>query len=294
MNSELRLIHSEMPYTREGEPFEAGTLVNFLTKREFTIPSECLNPNRRRVLCIDDGIETLDPRQEIIPFSGSGIGESIVKTGLILDGAEKLKPHRHCGKATLVLSQRRQKLGLAAPTAEEVDMFTLAATTSLGLQLAIPVGRMLDFEDGRATQLRRPVDFHPADGAIIGLSRKFLHNLILPERERQTPAQFRLAGHYYDNDDLRQIAVKEALLALQIASSNHGVGVVNRGFRYTALIDADDSVEGCLKMWGELGKQVEELRSGGAELNQIHLDMIEYSKQKQGKNCRIVFKPLEQ
>lgn len=295
---EWRRQCAERPLTREGKPFEVRTLVVYLTSREFQMPEECLRPNQNNVMCIDDGIMTDDYRQRIIPISGAGDGESIktiyeVMSGIQIDG---VKSHEHCGKVALVLGKKFEEMGFShAPTKTQIDWEARRSAKNLVESLSHCVrhgeGRMIMF-DHSVTRLDRPTFFHPADGAIVGLSCDFLHNLIPSERE--TPVQFRLAGHYYDNPKLHGFAVSEALLANKIASSDHGVGVFDRGFRLTAIVNSNDPRRGDLVSGA---KQVEELlkleivrlQDKGEGINGVHLDILKYTSESLGGVCTTRF-----
>lgn len=278
---ELRQQYATGPLDREGRAFTAGTLADFLDGRKFALEWKW-NADRPKMrgICIDDGMEIDGPGQIVVPISGAGVGEDPRQLAEILALAkvEKLKPHKGCGKAGLVLREIRQKLGGLPPTAEEVDAYAQVGVEELGLELGIPVGRVLGFDE-RQTRLVRPHDLHPGDGAVIGLSGWFLHNLLPREEKGKTPLQFQLAGHYWQERHLDELAVKEMLLALRIASSDHGVGIVERGFRFTALVsDADPRRQtlliGARLIWDRFRARVRQLQDKGEVLNVPTLDIV--------------------
>lgn len=282
--------------TRNGEAFPydslAGYLVQGLGELELPAGADRLGP-KRRGLCIDDGIVIRDPRQQITPVSGVGIGEDPAKIAEIMAGVKKIKPHRGCGKAALVLSERLRAAGREEPpTAKQIDWFAQRGAAFLASLLRIECGRTLEFDDGRKTQLVRPPDHHPATGAVIGLSGRFLHNL-LPD-ERETPPQFRIAGHYLHKPHLRETAVGEAMLALAIASGPHGVGVVPGGFQFTALVDEDDQqrgakLAGLAEVWDRLQGQIAAAAAAEEALNQASLDIVCFAIRATGNSPRVEF-----
>jgi len=298
-NDERRQVYGMQPWTREGKPFNWVSLAHFLTSQEFSIPSECLFANRFRVFCIDDGIETDDYRQRIIPISGSGAGEDLNLVRAVLENVPllKIKPHARCGKAAKVLGSQREEEGRSSPTPEEIDEFAMVEAEKVGRELGLEVKRMIGF-DSRVTRLTRPVDFHPADGAVVGLSMDFLHNLVGRKKEQETPHQFRLAGHYYHDPRLHRFAVREAMLANTIASSEHGVGVISRGFRLTALVnEADPRMEelvfGAIRVFELLEDEVSTLRQAGEKINAVHLDILSYAPDSDGNTCTNRFATVE-
>lgn len=289
------------PRTREGKLFGVGTLALFLTSREFAMPPESLAANRFNVVCIDDRIVTRDPQQRIVPISGSGAGESVEEIRAVLSGMRinKFKSHRHCGKAALVTTSDFVRMGKDhPPTQQQIDWRAAREVRAMVSALGYEEGRMLDF-DNRITCLEGPKDFHPADGAVIGLSTDFMHNLMSREEELRTPVQFRLAGHYYHNPRLHRFAVREALLAYTIASSSHGVGVVDRGFRFTALVSEadprmDELVFGAQRVFELLEDDVAALKQTGESINAVHLDVLSYDSDFDGDVCTNRFSVLEE
>ena len=297
---ERRQAYTMQPWTREGRPFSAGTLSNHLTARDFPMPWESLIPSRYNVICIDDRIVTRDYQQRIIPISGSGAGESVEDIQAVLSGIsiDKFKPHRHCGKAALVTSQEFSRVGIDhSPTQAQIDWQAIRKVREIVSALGYQEGRMLGFDD-RVTCLEGPTDFHPADGAIIGLSQDFLHNLIGREQEYRTPVQFRLAGHYYHNPRLHQFAVAEGLLANRIASSEHGIGVIDRGFRMTAVVNEEDPrmeelVFGAIRVFELLEDEVLSLQQAGEKINAVHLDILSYAPDSDGSACTNRFTTID-
>lgn len=239
-------------------------------------------PDKHRGLCIEDRIELKNPYQRIVPVSGVGVGEDPRTLREILADVDKIKPHVRCGKAALVLDQQFRVKGIsAAPHPDQVDQFAVDGATSVARELGIEPGRTLRFHDGRRTQLTGSEDHHPSAGAVIGLSDRFLHNLL--PRERDVPPQFRLAGHYYDKDNekLREFAAGEALLAVVIASGKHGVGIIPGGFEYTALVDKNDpqianKLRGLAEVWDRLQKNMEKARQQGSVLNDVKLNVVPF------------------
>jgi len=299
-NDERRQVYGMQPWTREGRPFAAGTLSNHLTSREFPMPWESLVPSRYNVVCIDDRIVTRDYQQRIVPISGSGAGESVEDIRAVLSGIsiDKFKPHRHCGKAALVTTQEFARLGMDhLPTQAQIDWQAIRKVREIVSALGYQEGRMLGFDD-RITCLEGPTDYHPADGAVVGLSQDFLHNLIQRDQEYMTPVQFRLAGHYYHDPRLHRFAVREAMLATKIASSEHGVGVISRGFRFTALVNETDPrmeelVFGAIRVFELLEDEVSTLRQAGDKINAVHLDILSYAPDSDGNACTNRFATVE-
>lgn len=281
--------------TRSGKPFHYSSLAEYFrihSLEELPVKAKDFGGKRRGV-CIDDGIVTRDLAQQLVPLSGVGVGEEPRKIAEILEGVDKIKPHRKCGKAALELGNQFRKLGkTSAPNPEQVDAFAERAAGYLAALLDIERGRMLDFHDGRGTELDRPENHHPADGAVIGLSGRFLHNLVLDEAE--LPPQFRLAGHYLEKSYLEGIAVSEALLAVTIASGEHGVGITEQGFRYTALVDEDDpsakqKLQGLHRVWERLQESIEDERAHGIQLNDTQLDTVSYHVRPRADRCDVTF-----
>ena len=291
--------YPEQLHTRDGRLFPFSSLAEYLLhEEEVRMPVEAmdLDSKPRRAVCIDDGITTDRMDQRLVPFSGVGVGEAPKIAAQVLAGVEEISPHRSCGKAALTLTARRRQLGKESPTAGEIDDFARIGAEYLGTILDIEVGRMIDFDDHR-THLDRPEDHHLAQGAVIGLSGRFPHNL-LPS-EQVIPAQYRLAGTFLTPDDEQLIeeAANEALLALKIASGEHGAGIVDNGFQYTALVDLMDQqghhrTEGLLKAWDVLKeKRVAEL--GNTPLNEIKLDVVGYRVEPSGTGCAVSFEPVK-
>ena len=240
-----RQRHQLHPITWEGMPFKDQTLSSSLVETTSSVPSEFLNPWKSTLVCVDEGILSLYGSQRLVPISGSGVGVPTELLKRAVGSVRKAKPHRGCAAVYGAYSESLAKEGLPSPTQEEADEFAVQEAQRIGRALGVDCGRILDFDPSRQTHLARPKHIHPADGAIISLDNLFLHNLLGPEGEREKPPQFRLAGDYYRHmtsmdDPLLTFAQREAMLALKIASGDHGIGIVERGFRYTVLVDAND------------------------------------------------------
>lgn len=288
------MAHDER-LTRSGKPFSSFSIAEFFRANPTTqLPAAATEfGQKKRGVCIDDGIMTHNPAQQLVPLSGVGVGEDPRKIAEILEDVDKIKPHIKCGKAALELRRQFEKLGKTSlPTAEQVDVFAERAAWYLAELLGIERGRILDFHDGRGTELDRPEDHHPADGAVIGLSGRFLHNLVPDESE--LPPQFRLAGHYFEKPHLEDIATSEALLALTIASGEHGVGITEHGFRYTALVDQDDplaeqKLQGLHRVWDRLQGSIEDQRAQGIRFNDTRLDIVSCRVRPRTDHCEVTF-----
>lgn len=255
-------------------------------------------PVKSTVCCIDDGIITDNPDQRLIAISGSGAGEDPRILARIIPKGSKVKPHQHCGKATLVLSEVRAMRDMSNPTVAMIDEYATKSASSLAALLGLDEGRMLTADDQHRTALIRPVEFHPASSGVISLSGKLLHNLLPFEQYQKTPWAFAFAGHYFGDPDseglLHDFAAREMLLALQIASGDHGVGIVSRGFRYTALVDANDPnriglLAGLENVWHILNTKIYQMLQSGLILNWVGLDVVEYEYD----NGRVVFRRVD-
>lgn len=273
---------------------EASIAEMFLNLEACTLPREAGELSKARGICVDDGMTFDNPAERVVALSGSGIGEvpDQVRRIYAMTGVTKIKPHRHCGKARLVLEQQ----GVSQPDNEQVDGFAETAARVLASQIGVAVGRTIGFDDGRRTRLVRPPDHHPAKDAIMTLSGRLPHNLI-PQNQMRVPAHYNLEGTYLAEDDLRPVAVAEMGLVVSIASGNHGVGIVPEGFRFTALADLSDptlpaKLDGLEEAFTIVNDALAVRRSHGEPLNEVSLAVVGYGVRTRKSKSIVSFEPI--
>lgn len=248
---------------------------------------------KSRGVCVDDGMVFINPSERITALSGVGVGEVPDRVRKIYEmtRVEKIKPHKGCGKARLVLVEQH---GVARPSDEQVDQFAQKAAVSLGEQIGVQVGRMIGFNDGRKTMLTRPENHHPANQAIVALSGRLPHNL-LPSRElKKLPSHYNLEGSYLGVEDLRAVAIGEMGLVVSIASGAHGVGIVPERFQFIALADQQDrdlqrKLYGLQEVFATVEDVLEVRRSSGERLNAVSLDIVKYEIEPRKRGAIVSF-----
>lgn len=283
--------------TRSGRPFPYSSIGGALAALgEIELPAAGNFGKKVRGTCIDDGTEISDTAQKIVPISGVGAGEDPAKLREILAGVGKIKPHFDCGKAALVLAEEFRRQGKEQPpTPNQVDWFACHTAKYTAALLGIDCGRTIGFNDGRGTQLNRPPRHHPASAAVIGLSGRFPHNFGLDD---QLPPAFRLAGEYLTKSHLLDIAAAEALLAIKIASGDHGVGIVPGGFILTALVEEQDpaaaaKLAGLDEVMQRVGEKVADELIIGRKINQPRLEVVGHRIKDNGSAPRVKFSIIQ-
>lgn len=259
------------------------------------LPEGAEKLSKTRCICVDDGMKIENSGQRIVPLSGSGVGEipDQVREIYAMTGVTKIKPHERCGKAALVLKQR----GNPNPDHHEVDEFARTAATVLARQIGVEVGRTIGF-DNRNTRLVRHPDHHPASQAVITLSGRLPHNLLPEDAKRLMPPHFNLEGTFVDDDYLQPVAVGEMRLVNQIASGDHGVGIVPDGFQFTVLADLDDSklrqkLDGLKDTFELVNDSIEIERREGKKINPVSLDVVGYKIGQGRTGLSVSFEPLK-
>lgn len=259
------------------EKFSIASLLRRRGESDLPLGAEALS--KPRGVCVDDGIQFANPGARIVALSGAGVGEVPDQVREIYQaaGVEKIKPHEGCGKARLVLVKQ---YGVAHPSDEEVDQFARDAASSLAGQIGVEVGRTIGF-DHRKTRLDRPLHHHPANQAVIALSGRLPHNLLPQEELKNFPPHYNLEGGYLGNEDLQAVAIGEMGLVASIASGEHGVGIVSKGFQFVALADEDDpalseKLSGLEQTFAVARDAIGIKRDKGETLNDISLDVVGY------------------
>jgi hypothetical protein len=276
---------------------ETQSIAELLAKiGQCDLPEGAETLSKPRGICVDDGMEIKNSGERIVPFSGAGIGEipDQVREIYAMTGVTKIKPHQRCGKAELVLKQR----GNSNPSYDEVDEFARTAAVVLAGQIGIEVGRTIGFNDGRKTQLVRQPDHHPASQAVITLSGRLPHNLLTEDAKKLMPRHFNLEGTFVDDDYLQPVAVGEMRLVNQIASGDHGVGIVPDGFQFTVLADLDDSklrqkLDGLKDTFELVNDSIEIERREGKKINPVSLDVVGYKIGQGRTGLSVSFEPLK-